>query len=863
MRPIRLEVKGFTAFRDGQTIEFGDLDLFAISGPTGSGKSSILDAITYALYGTIERVGKQAGQFVSQGQTRMAVCFEFAVDGERWRVTRSTPARGATKILLEGWDGEWRQAGEGADRVREADARIRSAVGLDYDAFTRTVLLPQGRFAEFLVGDAKERRAILTDLLGLELFERLGRRAGEAKRDAEAEARAKTTLLETEYAGVTPDAVAEAEALAKEAAEREQALADAETGVRAVASRWSDTARAIREVRGCAADVADAATVAGRAAEVLGDLVERTAAADAFVAEARKAVTAAEKDTRKTEAARTKAEEAWGRLLDLARVRARAESLLDLREARAEAQAELDAALADVPRLEKAAARAAERRAVAAADAEAALDALAEAEAALEDARHADLVAAVRAGVHEGEDCPVCGARIASLPKAVRALPVEKADAAREKARARTEAAAAALQRAERSSDRATADVAAARKEVLRCEKAVAKAAKEADALAGSLAEAMGGTLPPDPLGALDQRIERLEGLEEEARAAGLAVSDAREALTRAERERDGLTAGVAESRGRLESISVTALLERARSAAGDTFVPPAVPAIAAAKDPAALAAGAAGLAEALASAAIALAEIAEDLERGEESAIAEATGHLEGLLDVREAALDELIAAVASARTAAARAAATAEDRAELLRTKLANAAAIVEEVAEHRSRGDVFDALAKELRADRLIAFLQLEALQLLAAAGSTHLSTLSSGRYRLEFDADEFYVIDTWNGEERRSARTLSGGETFLASLALALALSEQVRSLAVTEKARLDSLFLDEGFGTLDPETLEVVVDAIEQLGGDGRLVGVITHVQELAIRLPARIEVEKSPRGSTLRVVRDRAELQRV
>jgi exonuclease SbcC len=855
MRPIRLEVKGFTAFRDGQTIEFGDLDLFAISGPTGSGKSSILDAITYALYGTIERVGKQAGQFVSQGQTRMAVCFEFAVDGERWRVTRSTPARGATKILLEGWDGEWRQAGEGADRVREADARIRSAVGLDYDAFTRTVLLPQGRFAEFLVGDAKERRAILTDLLGLELFERLGRRAGEAKRDAEAEARAKTTLLETEYAGVTPDAVAEAEALAKEAAEREQALADAETGIRAVASRWSDTARAIREVRGCAADVADAATVAGRAAEMLGDLVERTAAADAFVAEARKAVAAAEKDIRKAEAARTKAEEAWGRLLDLARVRARAESLLDLREARAEAQAELDAALADVPRLEKAAARATERRAVAAADAEAALDALAEAEAALEDARHADLVAAVRAGVHEGEDCPVCGARIASLPKAVRALPVEKADAAREKARARTEAAAAALQRAERSYDRATADVAAARKEVLRCEKAVAKAAKEADALAGSLAEAMGGTLPPDPLGALDHRIERLEGLEEEARAAGLAVSDAREALTRAEREREGLTAGVAESRGRLESISVTALLERARS--------PAVPAIPAAKDPAVLAAGAAGLAEALASTAIALAEIAEDLEGGEESAIAEATGYLEGLLDVREATLDELIAAVASARTAAARAAATAEDRAELLRTKLANAAAIVEEVAEHRSRGDVFDALAKELRADRLIAFLQLEALQLLAAAGSTHLSTLSTGRYRLEFDADEFYVVDTWNGEERRSARTLSGGETFLASLALALALSEQVRSLAVTEKARLDSLFLDEGFGTLDPETLEVVVDAIEQLGGDGRLVGVITHVQELAIRLPARIEVEKSPRGSTLRVVRDRAELQRV
>jgi exonuclease SbcC len=175
---------------------------------------------------------------------------------------------------------------------------------------------------------------------------------------------------------------------------------------------------------------------------------------------------------------------------------------------------------------------------------------------------------------------------------------------------------------------------------------------------------------------------------------------------------------------------------------------------------------------------------------------------------------------------------------------------------VTEHRHRADVFDALAKELRQDRLIAFLQVEALQLLAAAGSERLSALTSGRYRLEYEDDEFSVIDTWNGEERRSARTLSGGETFLASLALALALSEQVRALSVTEKARLDSLFLDEGFGTLDPETLEVVVEAIEQLGGDGRMVGVITHVQELAIRLPSRIEVEKSPRGSTVRVIRE-------
>src|SRR2546422_8933524 len=123
MRPLRLEVKGFTAFRDKAEIDFTGLDVFAISGPTGSGKSSLLDAMTYALYGRIERVGDRVSQLLSQGQPRMAVTLEFAVGRDRYRVTRSTSAKGLTKIMLERQDpgGEWKQAGEGADRVKEAE----------------------------------------------------------------------------------------------------------------------------------------------------------------------------------------------------------------------------------------------------------------------------------------------------------------------------------------------------------------------------------------------------------------------------------------------------------------------------------------------------------------------------------------------------------------------------------------------------------------------------------------------------------------------------------------------------------------------------------------------------------------------
>ena len=103
-------------------------------------------------------------------------------------------------------------------------------------------------------------------------------------------------------------------------------------------------------------------------------------------------------------------------------------------------------------------------------------------------------------------------------------------------------------------------------------------------------------------------------------------------------------------------------------------------------------------------------------------------------------------------------------------------------------------------------------------------------------------------------KRPAKTLSGGETFVASLALALALSQSVPELRSVASASLDSLFLDEGFGTLDQESLNQAIDALEGLRSEERLVGIITHVPELASRIECRIEVSKAREGSTLRIV---------
>jgi exonuclease SbcC len=853
VRPISLRLKGFTSFRDEQEIAFDGLDLFAITGPTGSGKSSILDAMTYALFGTVERVRGQVRQLVSQGQPRMSVTLEFAVDRRRYRVTRSTTAGGQTRVLLERLEGGgWVQAGEGADRVREAEAMIERAIGLDYGAFTRSVLLPQGRFAEFLVGDPKQRRAILTELLGLELFERLARRAGELRRAAEVEVVARARLLEEEYAGVTPEALAAAEAEVLRAQERERALAEAEQRVRAVAAAWERTAREREELSALAEELERSAQAAAAAAEALEALAAASEEAEGRVRERAKAVRAGERALERAARARSRAEAAWGRAVELVALRATASRLVEARAQVEAREAELAAARDDLEAAEGTLAEAEALIGPAEAEVAAARGALEEAEGQLEAARHADLVAAVRAGVRVGEPCPVCGATIERAPKAGRTRSLERAEAGRDRARARLERAEAARVAAARARDAVAAAAEVARRELARCERELAGATEELGRLEAELATAL-GAVPEDPIALLDERLGRLAELAAAEEGARAELETARTEHRAAEQERDALAREAAEARGILGSLPVAPLLERARARVPGVPAPPAT--LAGGETMAQLVRAAARRRDAFARAAELVRAAAAERSRDEGAFVREAAAALEGLVEVDAGVrtIGEVLELAERARTAATRRTAEARAEAEGLRERLDRLARLAEELGEHRARRARFEALTRELRADRIIAFLQQEALQVLAAAGSARLSALSSGRYGLVYEEDEFSVVDTWNGEERRSARTLSGGETFLASLALALSLSEQVASLSVTERARLDSLFLDEGFGTLDPDTLEVVVEAVEQLGGDGRLVGVITHVPELAARMPVRLVVEKSPRGSRVRV----------
>ncbi|MBI4278201.1 MAG: hypothetical protein HY660_07065, partial [Armatimonadetes bacterium] len=213
---------------------------------------------------------------------------------------------------------------------------------------------------------------------------------------------------------------------------------------------------------------------------------------------------------------------------------------------------------------------------------------------------------------------------------------------------------------------------------------------------------------------------------------------------------------------------------------------------------------------------------------------------------------MDEILAKAREVQTGVVTEQATIATRLEEAQKRLEERRRLEQGIEQSRKKAAALEEVGRELQANRFPAYLQTQTLTTLAATASRRLLELSQGRYRLVARGEDFLVADAWNADEERSVKTLSGGESFLASLALALALSERMVFLA-SGGARLDSLFLDEGFGTLDSESLDVVISAIETLQGDGRMVGIITHVPEVAERLPARIEVVKSSHGSTLRV----------
>jgi len=252
MRPLRLRIENFTCFRDPVELNFEGLNLFAIIGPTGAGKSSLLDAMIFALYGRVPRIGgKGLSELISLGRERMSAVFDFALGNRRFRVARAIRRRtGATQVQLD-------EIGAGGELpvcsgVRETDDKIKQLVGLAYEAFTQAVVLPQGEFANFLRSAPGDQRKILRDLLRLQVYERM-RDLAARKRD-----HLKTLVgqledrLTKDYAGVTGEALESRKQQERELADQIKRLAEELKGLEDqlnILRRRRDQTRELEEKR--------------------------------------------------------------------------------------------------------------------------------------------------------------------------------------------------------------------------------------------------------------------------------------------------------------------------------------------------------------------------------------------------------------------------------------------------------------------------------------------------------------------------------------------------------------------------------------------------------------------------------------
>ena len=811
MRPLRLEVEGFTSFAERQTVDFSGLDLFAVTGPTGAGKSSLIDALVFALYGQVPRVGDDYKQLISHGAERLSVLLEFEVGGERYRIARTARRAGASRQRLEHLEGD--EVRPLADKARDIRTRVEKILGLDYDGFTRAVVLPQGQFDEFLKGEPKERRKILVSLLDLGVYDAMQKLANQKGRDARKEAGFLAEQLERDFAEATPETL--------EA--RKGDLAGAEDGAAAVGAALV----ALEEGLALARKVRSAR----RQAEALDrDVVreeERLRKAEETLARGDEARAGLETEGKAlaermdglgfNRERHTALVAAQPRAEQLARLREQGERLERDRsgsqEALVKGRKALVVAAAAVPSAE-------EKRA----GTEAALEAAREAR---ELAHRQHAAVALRRELRAGEPCPVCAQKVPQVPRG-KAPALDAAKKKVESAEKAARTAVAAAEEARLTLQKAEGQGASLETESARLETEARELASEAATVEDSLREAgFADNDLRDAAGLVARIASDLDGLGR-SRKERSELEAARETLEKKivalGKDLAGASAQRDAARGRLEEI-------------------------------AALRGEAAGLVE---QSLPVLGKLASDGGWG---------------LDAAGAGRDEvdILEALRGARQDESRALAA---RVGGLKAEVGRIGRKIERAGELRARKEELDTdgallktLADHLRANELVAWVQEEALGRLAEDGSRHLTLLSQGRYALRLGSgevaaegaraeQEFFVIDRWNADGVRSVKTLSGGETFLASLALALALAESLARLSAGGRAvdALESLFLDEGFGALDGETLDTVVSALEALHGGQRLVGVVTHVRELAERMPARLEVRRSGRSAHAVVV---------
>lgn len=842
MKPIYLEFCGINSFSEKAEIDFRALlsgGVFGIFGDTGSGKSTVLDCIHLALYGEIERSGGSDCINYKQDSAYVLFDFEITLEGERktFRVRRERKRKNNTAkaYLYEKTETGLLALAEG---TRDVNEKIRQIIGLSFDDFKMCIALPQGDFAALIKAPTSERVKLVSRLFDLEKYgERLSKAANEKYYNAENQVNLLLAKMEQNADGGA-EAIEEVNARFSQKTETliqlNQDLSAAETEWEkanllekekkeydALCSEWEQMQGKLPQMqeRRRAIERIPHAKAVLREAEELKNNRSKQSEAQKGYEEAERGVLQGKQAllARQNSFAEEKFEEKLLQIsLDLERVRGAKGDFAAEEEARkklADSRAEYKRLLSLCKEEDFSALKS---------KIQAEADALGEDENLLDYLKHhfksallSDAYAEIRGDLRTlAEKYPVAGEDVKRLLKkytlqeGAESFDVN-ADAAfkeLEEKRKRLKKELSAIEERERK--------------YLANEKDKETLATQGRIYSELYEEAQKKTQALKGLGSEAQLLAKRKALEERRKSAEKEIEELQARINAREGEMK-TQKGVLEVLQKAES-GLKEALERALEESGFSSV----------EEAAALFQKSGGEKEAR--------ECEDFFKKYEinkhgyektdkrkfdfysENAVKEAAEKKSALQTGKEALIKEIAALEAERK------------RLEALQEKYEGFQA---ELKEKQAEKELCDELRQLLKSNKFLEYIASEYLQEICSQASKTLLSLTGGRYFLRYEK-EFKVGDNLDGGSLRAVKTLSGGETFLASLSLALSLSA---AICLKSLRPIEFFFLDEGFGTLDEKLVDTVMDVLTKLSKSFS-VGLISHVEELKHRIDNKLLV---------------------
>ena len=878
MKPIQLVLSAFGPYVERTVIDFsalGEEGLFLIAGDTGAGKTTIFDAISFALYGEAsggkeKRKSKSFHSDYVSDQTETYVELTFRHRGETWWIRRNLEYQRPAKKKKDGMETTTRQAadaqmrnedtGEEILRMDDVNRRVRELLGLTQDQFTQTVMIAQGDFLKILTASSDERKKLFRDLFHTNLYVDLQSRLQEKNRACADEQKAlEQTILNAEgkidpeaefaereillsYCGqiqhtdalcallarlIEQEKAAQEQAKAqkKEAADQIGALIAAVTEGERVNRDFADWESKKARLAALTAgqgeiDAQRAALAAARRAQQLETdeaLMRRTRrdmdAQRAALSEAQAALEQAEKALPEAETRMKEAESRGGEIHALLAQAKQMEDCLPVLGEVERLKAALDTQKRELQKLTEASSRAQAAYTVA------------------QNSYYLSQAGLLARELKAGQPCPVCGSTAHPCPAQI--TPETVTRQALEQAAKRRET-------AEKAQSDAATRLAANRAALDEREDRLRALKIGADETRQRLAARIDAAhrAAADRQRAIDEARSAYQALDKRKTAAQSAVDAAHKQLAALEKDLRAQTEAFEQKRAAhgFEDEASYRLAKRTN------------------------------------------AEI-ERLDREirnfdeQKRTLAAQSRELEEKLSGRQ---KTDLTALQNRRAAALDRQAKAENAEKAMVRKLtlhesadreirqANAA-----IQKKRGKWQIIQELytccagiaAGNPRAKLTFeAYVQQYYFRFVVAAANKRLTRLTDGMFTLRVMREaanrvsqsglDLEVLDRSTGQAR-DVSTLSGGESFLASLALALGLSDAVQSQS--GQIRMDAMFIDEGFGSLDENALRSSIDVLLELADGKRLIGIISHVQELEERIDKQIVVTKTPNGSTVRM----------